>query len=1552
MRKNPLEQSAYIKKEFSNYIKSTFVLKNEKYRNDFHEELERSVLTKGPYLKLELPFEKSKTLNELIANGTVSERFHQLRDVKFDQSLYWHQYESLLQIQNNENVVVTTGTGSGKTEAFLYPIFDSIFKKKDRNINVSGIQAILLYPMNALVNDQLSRLRKLLSNTPEITFGYFTGDTPQEYRTKNTYEKCSRKRYIEENFDSNDTLPPINELLTREEIRNEPPHILITNFSMLEYLLVRPKDSMIINESTMKDWSFMVLDEAHTYRGTKGIEISHLLKRLQAMANKSPQFILTSATLGVKEEDKRDIIEFANKLTSKTFSERGIIFSRRTHPSIDEIKYHVDPNDYTIILNKLEEEKDITEILHEYDANNLFDLLIHDINTYKLYEILMETTTFDNALQKFNNNVIEISENDFTSLIALITRAKNSDKTIIYDVKYHFFVRALEGAFISLDPRPKLEITNRKIIDDMWAFEIGTCKTCNTTYIIGKEYNDTIFRSELDLEENYEFFDDLSVDFYLIKNEVNDQIDDNLENFQEYIVCSKCGMTHVKSQYKPLLCKCGEEYKVELLKVIKNNTTVTNNLTECFVCGKESRKVGIINRFKLGKDQSTALLSQILLQSMELYNNKEDESIKVTNGDIFSKPINKLNKTNKYFKQFLAFSDSRQQASFYALFFQQNQNKFLRKALVLKNSTSEPVEKIIPKIENDIFNNNLFKDNEHNTLTDSQEAYVSLLLELFKADGVNSLEGLGLISFQPNFKGILTKVTEDLLKNYLPKVKKEDLEALLCIFTDLFRTTPAIEYSSAAGLTYEQRKEYLGYRRFENSIKLRVAPGSSSSNVRSLLPVKNQNNNLTKYLIKTFNITRDEAFEYSRNIWNVLENGGILTKENDSGEAKIDLSKYYVYSKNDINWYICSKCKNITPHNINNSCVNGDCEGVLRSCDPDIELKDNYYRNQYINKIIEPIVVQEHTGQLTREEGRKYQKAFMNKDINVLSSSTTFEMGVDIGSLDTVFMRNIPPTNANYAQRAGRAGRSSESVAFIVTYANHNSHDQLYFDDPKSMIDGIIKPPFFKLDNRKITIRHINAYIISMFYRDHDFETSLQFFIEEGYELFKEYVQINKTAIEKSLYKIINKDALNYFKNYVWFKEMFSKNSLLDLAVTSIKTDVSSLQEAEKLARSEKRDGDALSFKKQKEELLSLEIVEGLVKYNVMPGYGFPVNVVPLKIYDRIKNRFDDKKSLERDLSIALSEYAPDSEIIVDKKKYTSRYIVVPKEGNLPEYYYYRCVNNECGKIKLNPVQISDYKCEVCNNETEELSFIEPNLGFVNDEKNKESSFLKPRKTYASEISYLGSLEPYNADLNLHDVILVEQSADDKLLITNENPFFYCKSCGYAELNKANAPLSFYKKPHKTFREHECNDQFLIQTKLGHVIITDVIKMRISLDMNIETAYSTLTAIMNGITNHLQIDSNDINGILVSDQYPYKFSFILYDTTYGGAGNVKQLRTKEGLINVLEKALQSVNKECCSEEVSCPSCLSNYKNRKFHKYLKRGLARDAIKEILNKIKYI
>lgn len=276
--------------KYVRYLKTMFDIDNPDYKEMFDKKLEElESFSKGPYLDVVDSFESGKTVKQLIDDRVLNRDF-EFVDSIYNKTLYKHQEVSVMKASSGKNIVVSTGTGSGKTESFLIPVLNSIMNERKASGHLdAGVRALLIYPMNALANDQISRLRKLLKDYPYITFGSYTGQTEEKYG-----KALSKYKSLNSNKE-----PLKNELISREQMKETPPHILITNYSMLEYLMLRPKDNSLFQGKYSNHWRYVVLDEAHTYSGSTGIEVSMLLRRLNAYLNKpSLQYILTSATLG------------------------------------------------------------------------------------------------------------------------------------------------------------------------------------------------------------------------------------------------------------------------------------------------------------------------------------------------------------------------------------------------------------------------------------------------------------------------------------------------------------------------------------------------------------------------------------------------------------------------------------------------------------------------------------------------------------------------------------------------------------------------------------------------------------------------------------------------------------------------------------------------------------------------------------------------------------------------------------------------------------------------------------------------------------------------------------------------------------------------------------------------------------------------------------------------------------------------------------------------------------------------------------------------------
>ena len=185
----------------------------------------------------------------------------------------------------------------------------------------------------------------------------------------------------------------------------------------------------------------------------------------------------------------------------------------------------------------------------------------------------------------------------------------------------------------------------------------------------------------------------------------------------------------------------------------------------------------------------------------------------------------------------------------------------------------------------------------------------------------------------------------------------------------------------------------------------------------------------------------------------------------------------------DVPWWRCNRCGNVSLHNLRDICPTYGCDGALELCNPAETFADNHYRRLYLG--LKPIgmTVEEHTAQLTGQAAAELQDKFVRGEVNTLSCSTTFELGVDVGELEAVLLRNVPPETANYIQRAGRAGRRTDSTAFSLTFCQRRSHDLAYFQEPERIIAGQMQPPYFELRNEKIIRRHVNAVALGMFFQ-------------------------------------------------------------------------------------------------------------------------------------------------------------------------------------------------------------------------------------------------------------------------------------------------------------------------------------------------------------------------------------------------------------------------------------------------------------------------------------
>ena len=283
-----------IIEDYKSYIKSFLLIKDKKIRKTVDENLEEGRLWPEPLIQFNPTFEKGTSVSDLANKGIVDKR---LNDVFKGYDLYKHQVEAIQQGTAGKSFIVTSGTGSGKSLTFLATIFSDLLK----NTYPEGIKAILVYPMNALINSQEEEIKKYAENyhknTGEqfpITFSKYTGQEGGEIR---------------------------------EGIKKNPPDILLTNYMMLELLMTRASERGL-RESIFSNLQYLIFDELHTYRGRQGADVSLLIRRIHAKCIHNIRCIGTSATMasgGSRKEQKEAVAKVGTQVFDKEFTEDQII---------------------------------------------------------------------------------------------------------------------------------------------------------------------------------------------------------------------------------------------------------------------------------------------------------------------------------------------------------------------------------------------------------------------------------------------------------------------------------------------------------------------------------------------------------------------------------------------------------------------------------------------------------------------------------------------------------------------------------------------------------------------------------------------------------------------------------------------------------------------------------------------------------------------------------------------------------------------------------------------------------------------------------------------------------------------------------------------------------------------------------------------------------------------------------------------------------------------------------------------------------------------------
>ena len=1135
---NPIELAREIEKRYQRYLKTTFYFKDRILRDSFEDALTSGHLSKGPYLEATPVFKRGQTPRSMfpdLLGSQPDEGF--LEAVQGRRPLYKHQEEAIRRVFNGHNVVVATGTGSGKTEAFLYPILLHLYQEFQSGNLGPGVRALILYPMNALANDQRERLAApprpsadpgilwVLSqlNSPfQFTFGQYIGETPED-------ENDSWRHANDHNANR---LP--GELVFRSEMRKTPPHILLTNYSMLEYLLLRPDDSPLFDNGRAKWWTFLVLDEAHQYRGSRGIEMAMLMRRLKQRlreGDRSAPFkcIATSATLVGGEVDSAVVADFASDLFGEKFYPEDMILGE-TELIPEPGSESQSEGEYRFLREALNGNTEAGSRLAELATRlgaplpenedlpkTLGTLLQYDRRATDLRRYITGNPAEiqDIANQVFGDSPEQKRVSALSELVDLLLQTKNPlSGSPLLSARYHLFLRSLEGAFVSYWPQKKVFLDRKAGDDECTAFEVALCRECGQHYFVGQKG----FRGGKLMEaiRDPSHLDFGATFFRPIENDKDegDEEEDNgeINRKQVFQLCVQCGEVH------PGKPPCGHE---NLIRVVKEESSAdedrADQMARCGACGYNAAGRDPVREVVHGTDGPHAVIATTLYQTL---------------------PEKR--------KKVLAFSDGRQEAAFFAWYLEDSYKDILSRNLALKiarSFTHFPARGIsLSTIADQAFSkyHDAFKyrptDDEPTVRKNIWRAFYR---EFLTEEQRISLEGVGLIRWSIEWPDWFKFPAE--LAHSPWSLTEQETRDLIFILLDSMRTDRAVELQPGMGVSLNWSD--LSLQAFQ--MRFRIGPPARPKRMK-YWPVRSwdgKNGKRARFLAKLLTragTSEQEALEQAVNIlrfiWDSIRlsdeeapssRDRLLIPVNDARRLNPGWWRLHLIA-NDDTIYQCDTCARLQSVSVRGVCPRHRCRGTLKEVSWN-DLEPNHYRLLYEENLPGFLRVEEHTAQLDNEKAREFQREFKQGKIHVLSCSTTFELGVDLGNLDTIFLRNVPPEAFNYAQRVGRAGRR-ERPGFAITYCRRSPHDLYHFAEPKRMLRGKVRPPILSLRNEKIVTRHIAATALSYFFKTFTerFKNVVMLFKDlehpSGVADFKAFLHEHQSELEESLRAIVPLD--------------------------------------------------------------------------------------------------------------------------------------------------------------------------------------------------------------------------------------------------------------------------------------------------------------------------------------------------------------------------------------------------------------------------------------------
>jgi ATP-dependent helicase YprA (DUF1998 family)/SOS-response transcriptional repressor LexA len=1638
---NPLSYTERVVQSFLRYQLTAYPFADAGLHQQMRDLLSlehsrQTPLLKGPFVSLSRAFIPGASIEQLTGDGVLHDHMKQL--VPFP-TLYGHQETAIRSIVGGKTTLISTGTGSGKSECFLYPIISRCLELRDQAAP-PGICAVIVYPMNALAEDQLGRLRELLAGSG-IPFGMYVGKTPEheaEVTGRRLEAGSTRADYraalkqARERGEGAAIHPP-EEACSREKMRTggQQPRLLLTNVKQLELLLTRQSDVELFDGARL---DYLVFDEAHTFAGAQGAETACLIRRLRAFCDRDQDetaCVATSATI-VDKHNPDAARDFASRFfgvdstevdTVSEVYEEDAWEAEREVPvalvdplqTLSDVLAAVDAEDADAAIREIWPRLDGVPLIADPWEAALYDRLSSNELLFQASQLLESPSTLGDLLSELAEKVHrEVSEEELILWLSLGAAARRDGRPLVRPV-VHAFLRGVTAAVVTFDgsnePALHLSAEESEQDEDGLHLRLSTCTTCGQHYfehnLAGFEYagaepgggvavGDAVYWEALDEARG-------GVRLLLLDHlisESDDEDDEENKRLTNLHLCRHCGAAHADEEDRCLAC--GHEDELVQLLAVQQKEDQPGYLTRCVCCGATGGNRGGRFREPIRPVRATNVADiHVLAQDMIFHAER---------------------------KRLLVFADNRQDAAFQAGWMRDHARRFRLRALMMVElergslSVGDLTHRLDGLMESDdALSHSLLPEvwavapKEAGGVVHREERRYLLRILILREITASARQQIGL---EPWGRMRVDYVGLDSSDPFVTKwsgylgISRDDLASGIAGVLDLERRRPVLlDRTGHIFSKYWQqgmREIEIGYlpdmSGVPQGLKLTRDPSDHRGRVVQWLSSTGHRTTVMD-IARKWGVEGEDLEDFIKELWAFLTGEGLKllvpqTLMGSYGNAlpdchgtyQLDADKLMLNSSRGV--YRCTTCRRRNARRPPlDKCMAWRCDGRVEFVaeDPDS------YDLQLLDQDYDLLRPREHTAMVPHREREEIEELFKGDSdaLNTLVCTQTLELGVDIGALDAVLMRNVPPLAANYWQRAGRAGRRHR-MAVNLTYCRNVSHDRAYFADPLKMLGGSIDPPAFNMANELMVAKHVHAQVLTVLHQlareksgltEPDREEITAALRISFPPLIRDYLfnvagEVRPSKLDiSSLHTVITKHqgrveaAICRAFQQGWpaadqqvvsggrlASHVLGMTSQLEAVIGRLRRRLRwALDQMAKLEDLRRRygafDDEQRSFYQRCGRLVrrmkgadlrdrrQAEGVDDVFTYGVLaaegflPGYGLDTGtVIGYAEVPRWVRGIDDF-DLPRPAGVALREYVPGNRIYANGQQFVPRrYALDITEGGRDSITYEVSPESQAVLESRGDVTAHGGASLVTSIPVCDVTLVHGSR--ITDEE--ESRFQMGVAIYGRELEQHNGGQAYRwGDRPVHvrrAVRLTLVNVGSSNIIRSRNEFGYpvCRVCGQSV-----SPLSSKRQREDFSQKHL---QWCGQLPTATAFHADLTADALTLPNchSKEEAFSVLEGLRFAATEILDMEHEDLQVLVMGQVGSEQVDAMLYDPMPGGSGLLWQICESFDEIVVEAKRIAGECPGQCAS--SCIDCFRRYRNAFYHEHLNRHLLLERLEE--------